>query len=103
MVAPAGRVTAVLGPNGAGKTSTVEVCEGLRRRATGTVLVLGRDPLAQARVLRPRVGVMLQDGGIPGGARAAEVLRHAARLYADPADVGALTDRLGLDRLGRTP
>src|SRR5439155_12031845 len=54
MVAPAGRVTAVLGPNGAGKTSTVEVCEGFRRRATGTVLVLGRDPLAQARVLRPR-------------------------------------------------
>ncbi len=103
MVAPAGQVTAVLGPNGAGKTTTVEVCEGFRRRATGTVRVLGLDPVADARQLRPRVGVMLQDGGVPGGARAAEVLAHASRLYAAPADVRELSGRLGLDRLGRTP
>ena len=46
---------------------------------------------------------MLQDGGVPGGARAMEALRHVARLYADPADVPALAARLGVDRLGRTP
>jgi ABC-2 type transport system ATP-binding protein len=103
MAAEAGRVTAVLGPNGAGKTTTVEVCEGFRRRTTGTVRVLGRDPLADATELRPRVGVMLQDGGVPGGVSADEVLRHAARLYTRPADTGALASRLGVDRLGRTP
>jgi ABC-2 type transport system ATP-binding protein len=103
MVAAAGRVTALLGPNGAGKTTTVEVCEGFPRPSTGTVRVLGRDPRADAKALRPRVGVMLQDGGVPGGARAMEVLRHAARLYAAPADVAVLAGRLGVDRLGRTP
>ena len=52
-----GAVTAVLGPNGAGKTTTVEICEGYRRPDAGTVSVLGLDPVTDARVLRPRVGV----------------------------------------------
>src|SRR5206468_5159590 len=63
------RVTAVLGPNGAGKTSTVEICEGYRRPDAGTVSVLGLNPVADARRLRPRVGVMLQSGGIPPAVR----------------------------------
>ena len=61
LVAHHGQVTAVLGPNGAGKTTTVECCEGLREPDEGSVRVLGQDPLTQARDLRPRVGVMLQD------------------------------------------
>ena len=39
--AESGEVLVVLGPNGAGKTSTVEVLEGYRRPAAGTVRVLG--------------------------------------------------------------
>src|SRR5262249_39472731 len=64
-----GAVTAVLGPNGAGKTTTIEICEGYRRPDAGTVAVLGLDPVADARALRPRVGVMLQSGGIPPAVR----------------------------------
>jgi ABC-2 type transport system ATP-binding protein len=100
--APAGRVTAVLGPNGAGKTTTVECCEGLRRPDGGTVRVLGVDPWRAGPDLRARVGVMLQDGGLPTGARAAEVLRHVARLHADPVPTGDLLDRLGLAAHART-
>ncbi|MES4833509.1 ATP-binding cassette domain-containing protein, partial [Streptomyces anthocyanicus] len=55
-------VTAVLGPNGAGKTTTVETCEGYRRPDSGTVRVLGLDPVRQGAELRPRIGVMLQSG-----------------------------------------
>src|SRR6188472_1898159 len=66
-------VTAVLGPNGAGKTTTVETCEGYRRPDSGTVRVLGLDPLGQASELRPRIGVMLQSGGVYSGARADEM------------------------------
>ena len=62
-------MTAVLGPNGAGKTTAVECCEGLRRPDAGTVRVLGLDPRGTAPALRPRVGVMLQDGGLPPAAR----------------------------------
>lgn len=98
-----GTVTAVLGPNGAGKTTTVETCEGYRRPDAGRVRVLGLDPVADAAALRPRIGVMLQSGGVYAGARAEEMLRHTATLHAHPLDVGTLIDRLGLGSCGRTP
>jgi ABC-2 type transport system ATP-binding protein len=46
---------------------------------------------------------MLQEssGGYPG-ARAVEMLRHVAGLYAHPLDVDALVQRLALDEAGRT-
>jgi ABC-2 type transport system ATP-binding protein len=98
-----GGVTAVLGPNGAGKTTTVEICEGYRRPDAGTVRVLGLDPVARSAELRPRVGVMLQTGGIYPGARAEEMLRHTAALHANPVDPALLAERLGLRSCGRTP
>jgi ABC-2 type transport system ATP-binding protein len=100
--APAGRVTAVLGPNGAGKTTALESCEGLRRPDSGTIRVLGLDPRRDRAQLRPRVGVMLQDGGLPTGARAQSVLEHVARMYAAPRDLSELSERLGIDAFGRT-
>jgi len=91
-----GQVTAVLGPNGAGKTTTLECLVGLRRPDGGTVRALGLDPQRDAGRLRPRIGVMLQDGGLPNGARAGQVLRHVASLYAEPRPVEDLVERLGL-------
>ncbi|GAQ61401.1 ABC transporter ATP-binding protein [Streptomyces scabiei] len=95
-------VTAVLGPNGAGKTTTIETCEGYRSPDSGSVSVLGLDPVREAAALRPRIGVMLQSGGVYSGARAEEMLRHVARLHAHPLDVDALIERLGLGGCGRT-
>ncbi|MFE0046908.1 ABC transporter ATP-binding protein [Streptomyces albireticuli] len=97
-----GSLTAVLGPNGAGKTTTVETCEGYRRPDAGTVRVLGLDPLADSAALRPRIGVMLQSGGVYPGAHAEEMLRHTATLHAHPVDVDTLIERLGLGTCGRT-
>jgi len=94
--AEAGRITAVLGPNGAGKTTTVETLEGYRRPTSGRVRVLGLDPMADHRALTERVGVMLQAGGVGPGVRAGEALRHAAALYPQPLDPGALLERVGL-------
>ena len=102
LVAPLGAITAVLGPNGAGKSSTIECCVGLRRPDAGTVRVLGLDPRSRARTLRPLVGVMLQDGGLPSGAPAGQVLAHLASMYARPRSVPELRERLGIDRFART-
>ena len=101
--APRGAVTAVLGPNGAGKTTTVEICEGYRTPDAGTVSVLGVDPGRDARSLAPRVGVMLQEGGVYGSVPAREALRHAAALYAEPLPVDALLDKVGLGSSAATP
>lgn len=101
---PLGSVLALLGPNGAGKTTTIEICEGFRRPDSGTVRVLGLDPIADAAALRPRVGVMLQDGvGGYTGARAIELLRLFASYAAHPHDPVALLDSVGLADLAQTP
>jgi ABC-2 type transport system ATP-binding protein len=103
LTAARGTVTAVLGPNGAGKTTTIEICEGYRRPDGGTVTILGLDPVTDARALRPRVGVMLQSGGIPPSARPGEYLRVLAAFHAHPLDPAWLLDRLGLSGSARTP
>ena len=101
LLARRGAVTAVLGPNGAGKTTTIEICEGYRRPGAGRVAVLGLDPVTDAPALRPRVGVMLQSGGIPPAVRPGEYLAVLARFYAHPLDPAWLLDRLGLTAAAR--
>src|SRR6266576_2310225 len=59
-----GEVFALLGPNGAGKTTTVETLEGYRKADEGTLRVLGLDPIRDARQLKPRIGVILQQDGL---------------------------------------
>jgi ABC-2 type transport system ATP-binding protein len=91
-----GTITALLGPNGAGKTTTVETLEGYKRPTSGTVRVLGLDPIRDHRRLVPRIGVMLQDGGVYTGIKPIEVLRLFASYYDDPHDPDELLDRVGL-------
>ncbi|MER7070226.1 ABC transporter ATP-binding protein [Terrabacter sp. NPDC000476] len=100
--APAGRVTAVLGPNGAGKTTAVECAVGLARPERGAVRVLGADPWQADADHRARVGVMLQAGGLPNGTKPLRLLRHLARLYADPLDVDDVAERLGVTQFAGT-
>ncbi len=102
MSVAAGTVTAVLGPNGAGKTTTLEACEGYRRPQRGSVRVLGLDPWRDARRLRPRVGVMLQSGGVYPAVKAGEMLRHIAALHANPLEPDLLLEQVGLSGAATT-
>lgn len=97
-----GQVTAVLGPNGAGKTTTMECLEGLVRPDGGRARVLNTDPWRASAAHRARVGVMLQDGGLPNSVRPVRLLRHLARLYDRPAEVEELVGRLGIDAFAGT-
>ena len=101
LTAARGAVTAILGPNGAGKTTTIEICEGYRRQDQGTVQVLGMTPGCDE--LRPRVGVMLQSGGIPPAVPAREFLALLSRFHSHPVDPGDLLDLVGLTSVARTP
>ncbi len=96
------RVTAIVGPNGAGKTSTIETCEGYRRPDSGSVRIFGLDPIREASTLHPRIGVMLQEGGVPSGAKARETLEHFAKFYRSPHDPRDLIALLGLDSVRAT-
>lgn len=98
----AGTTYALLGPNGAGKTTTIEVLEGLRDRDAGTVAVLGIDPAIDPVGLHRRVGVMLQEGGLPPGAKVGEVLAMFTAFHADPVDTTDLLALVGLSEARRT-
>lgn len=91
-----GRITALLGPNGAGKTSTVETLEGYRSPTSGRVRVLGLDPVRDHARLVPRIGVMLQSGGVYTGIRPLEMLQLYASYYDHPADPLELLELVGL-------
>jgi ABC-2 type transport system ATP-binding protein len=102
LTAERGQVTALLGANGAGKTTTIECAQGLQARSGGTISLLGQDPGRSGADLRSRVGVMLQDGGLPPSARPVPLLRHIAGMYARPRSVDELVERLGIDSFART-
>ncbi|NGN65341.1 ABC transporter ATP-binding protein [Streptomyces sp. A7024] len=70
-----GELFALLGTNGAGKTSTLELLEGQAAPSAGQVRVLGRDPYRDRAAVRPRIGVMLQEGGFPMELTVAETAR----------------------------
>jgi len=101
--AEAGEVLALLGPNGAGKTTTVETLEGYKSPTEGSVRVLGLDPGRGHARLTPRIGVMLQKGGVYPGIKPAEALRLFAAFYDTPEDPAGLLDRLGLGDVAGTP
>ena len=92
-----GEVFGLLGPNGAGKTTTVEILEGYRERSSGTVSVLGHDPQRRELALRKRIGIVLQSGGIYSQVTPREALRHWARFYSRPRDVGEVLSLMGLE------
>ena len=57
----AGECFGLLGPNGAGKTTTIEICEGLTTPDSGDVEVLGMCWKQDAKRLRQRLGIQLQE------------------------------------------
>ena len=100
----AGRVFTLLGPNGAGKTSTVETLEGYRTPSVGSVRVLGLDPIRDAKLLAPRIGVMLQRNGVYVTMNARDTIRLFACYYGERAlNPDSLLERVGLAAVATTP
>lgn len=97
-----GEVTVLLGANGAGKTTTLACAQGLLKPDGGSIELLGSSPWGASPELRSRVGIMLQDGGLPQHMRPLPLLRHIARMYAQPLDLDALVKRLGIDTFNGT-
>jgi lipooligosaccharide transport system ATP-binding protein len=61
LAVPPGVCFGLLGPNGAGKTTTLRMVYGVTRPTTGDVRVFGLDVTREARAVRARIGVTLQE------------------------------------------
>ncbi len=98
-----GEIVALLGPNGAGKTTTLEVLEGFRTRDGGRVEVLGLDPgdKSDARGLRERTGLVLQDIAVEPYLTVRETIARQAGDYQAPRDIPEVISLTGLDGLER--
>jgi ABC-2 type transport system ATP-binding protein len=91
-----GEIFGILGPNGAGKTTTVECAIGLRSPDAGTIRLMGLDPRADKAQIHQITGVQLQSGAFPAKLRVGEIIAMYRSFYRHPADVGELTEALGL-------
>lgn len=92
-----GETVALLGLNGAGRSTAVDLMLGLRQSDAGTVSVLGRP--ARRAVAEGRVGAVLQEGGLPTGAKVGEVVDLARRLYGNRRGLSEVLEAGGLTGL----
>ncbi|NIV28432.1 MAG: ATP-binding cassette domain-containing protein, partial [Anaerolineae bacterium] len=98
-----GEIFGMVGPNGAGKTTTIECVEGLRRPDSGSIQVLGLDPLADRYQVRERIGVQFQSTALPHRLKVWEALDLFASFYPRPVDWESLLEQMGLEGKRNAP
>lgn len=90
-----GVITGLAGPDGAGKTTLIRLMAGLLVPDRGTLNVLGRNPVTDTELLRPRIGYMPQKFGLYEDLSVLENLT----LHADLRDVAGLTRKERFEQL----
>ncbi|NUT41824.1 MAG: ABC transporter ATP-binding protein [Thermoactinospora sp.] len=92
-----GEAVAVLGPNGAGKSTMLSIALGLRSADTGTTKVFGSSPVEALKA--GRVGVLLQEAGLPEDVRVSELVETVAGMYAKPLPAVQTMRAAGVEQL----
>ena len=96
----AGELVAMLGPNGAGKTTSINLMLGLRNPTSGKSRLFGMDP--KDLRARSRIGVMLQESGVPGMLRVEELVSLFCSYYPHPLPPGQAIAMAGLEEKSKT-
>ncbi len=98
-----GEIFGIIGENGAGKSTFVECVLGSRDCDSGSVQLLGMNPVraprAVKRALFNRVGVQFQATSFQNKIRVGEACETSACLYARPADWKSLLETFSLSEL----
>jgi ABC-2 type transport system ATP-binding protein len=95
-----GEVVAMLGPNGAGKTTSINLMLGLRKPNSGKARLFGLDP--KDLRARSRIGVMLQESGVPGMLRVEELVALFCSYYPHPLPAAQAITMAGLEEKAKT-
>ena len=89
-----GEVVAFLGPNGAGKTTAISLMLGLRSPTSGSARIFGQNPREPRN--RSRIGVMLQESGVPGLLKVRELIELFIKFYSNPLMVSKVLEMANL-------
>lgn len=95
-------VFALLGPNGAGKTTTISMLEGLAKKDSGNILILGRDPWNEQSDLKYRIGVMPQEFTFFESLSPLDSVKFYCSLFKSSAEPEDLLRMVMLDDSGNT-
>jgi len=96
---PRGRVFGLVGENGASKTTLIKHILGLLRAESGSVRVLGFDPVTDPVAVLSRIGYLSENRDLPPLMRVDELLRYTQAFYPkwDPTFAEVLRDQFGLE------
>ncbi len=97
-----GEVFSLLGPNGAGKTTIIEILEGIRKKDSGRVEILGYDVESFPRRMKSRIRVMFQETTLMENLTVAENLRLFSRIYGVDTPVDGILQTVGLKEREKT-
>jgi ABC-2 type transport system ATP-binding protein len=92
-----GELLAVLGPNGAGKSTAISILLGLRSADSGTATLFGLSP--RRTEARRRIGVMMQEIGLPPELRVRELIALVSTYYPAPLGIDATIEFAGVETI----
>ena len=86
LAVPVGSFYGFLGPNGAGKSTTIKCLTGLLKPSSGTMRILGLDPMTDGVAVKRRIGVVPEDLALFDRLTAQETLMFVAQIHGIPTD-----------------
>lgn len=81
LAVPEGSVYAFLGRNGSGKTTTIKILLGLLDQESGSVEILGLDPVRDVKILMQDIGYVSEDRALYEWMTAGEMMRFTSAFY----------------------
>lgn len=81
-----GEIFGIVGTNGAGKSTLIDALSGLVKPTSGSIRILGRDPIRHSGELRRMVGVVPQEVSLEEKLTGMENLEYFGRLLDVPGD-----------------
>lgn len=91
-----GEIFGIVGPNGAGKTTTMDCIVGMKKSDSGSLRVLGMDPIKQGLKLRQRLGIQQQESELPDRIRVRETMELFSSFYSRTLEWRDILDHLAL-------
>jgi ABC-2 type transport system ATP-binding protein len=98
-----GGVFGLLGANGAGKSTTIECILGTKIPDSGTVTILGMNPVTARKQLFEKVGVQFQEADYQDKITVGELCEVTQSFYREAADYLPLLNRFGISDKVKSP